>query len=316
MPTVQVNSAATRSLSILPTTDGSGLGMESALQSELANLYQQTQGFAVAMSSQGLPAFTKEEILRAHQTMGAELLSFVYVEKERLAIFLFDVNFTGKFIVSSQPLTDGPENRLTPSWLNNQLRVGFAQLYRSYASGDFQPLPGEEEDEKERAKKQQAADETADKKARRLFRELSSMQDTVAYWGINLGMTRLESNSLSNSTVAVGGLSGVRFWNRFRAELGLSVFSYLIGDLDMKFQIPLAEKYLSLYIGAGAATVLSAITQNKAVGSVVIKNGTLMYGPGFSFDVPLVGAAIRGEVKYYSGVSNILVATYGVTYSF
>lgn len=304
-----------RTLSILPTTDGSGLGMETALQSELASLFQQTNGFAVSMSAQGLPAFTKDIILLTHNQLQAEILSFVYVEKDRLAIFVFDIHRPGKFLVVSEPLSPSPENRLTPKWLDNQLRVGFAQMYRAYANADFQPLPGEDEDAKERERKQQEENESRDKKARRLFRELSSMQDSTGYWGLNLGVTRLSAADNSASTVTVGGLTGFRYY-RFRVEGGLSLFSYLTGNLDAKFQIPLAEKYLSLYIGAGLTTVLSAITPNRRVGSVVLATGAFMYGPGFSFDVPLVGATIRGELKYYSGATNLMVATYGVAYSF
>ena len=307
-----VSGGTQRTLSVLPTTDGSGLKLESALQNELATLFRQTDAFNVSLGNQTVPAFSTDEISKVHQALGTEVISFVYVEKERVAVFLFDSARPDKFLVSSQPLTNSPENRLTAPWIDARFRDAFQQLYKSYSAGVFQALPGTEVD----AQTQKNDDESRDKKARRLFRELSSISDTLYYWGIGLGMTRLNNSGNSASTVMISGLSGVRMSEKLRLELGVRLFSYLMLDLGLKYQIPLAERYLSLYVTFGSGMVLSGITENRTVGAVVMRTGSMLAGPGISFDVPLVGANIRGEITYYTGAGSVLAATYGVTYSF
>jgi hypothetical protein len=305
-----------RPLSVLPATDSSGLGMETSLQNELATLFQQTQSFTVSLANQTLPAFTSDDITRMATSLKTEILSFVYLEKDRLAIFLFDTSKQGKFLVSSEPLNNSPDGRLTTAWIDNQFRVGFAQLFRAYVNGDYQSLPGSEMNDKEAEAARMRDNESRDRKARRLFRELSSLQDTTFYWGLALGVSRIATNGPGSSTVDVSGLGGWRVWDRARLEAGINLFSYLMFNIDAKLQIPLAEKYLSLYVGLGGALVATNVTQNRNFGSVQMSSGSLLGGPAFSFDVPLVGANIRGEIKYYQGSGSVLIATYGVTYSF
>jgi hypothetical protein len=41
----------------------------------------------------------------------------------------------------------------------------------------------------------------------------------------------------------------------------------------------------------------------------------MMFGGGIAFDVPLLGATMRGEFAYYTGGGSVLLGTYGLAYS-
>src|SRR5690606_19768260 len=131
----------------------------------------------------------------------------------------------------------------------------------------------------------------------------------------NLGMARFAAHGSSASVVNVGAFLGYRPWDFMQLEVGASVFSYFLVDGSVKVKIPLMERYVALFAGMGVGSVLAVVTQNRGFNSAFVELGEMMPTPVLAFEVPLLGASIRGEMRFYVGSTTIFMGTYGVSYS-
>jgi hypothetical protein len=303
------------SCAILPSTDTSDLGLGATLQNDLGALTQATNYFQIQMASYVLPAFTDVEVARAINLLNTRVIMFAYLEKERLSLFLFDSTHPKEFIVTSQVLVDPMlGNVVNQQVVEYKLQVAFTQLTTAWSQAQFQPLPGTQsgdpnftglapDDPKRRAEE-----------GRRLFRELATLEDGKYYLGADVGMARFAGVGPSGSSINFGGFWGFRASDRVRAELGLDLFNYALVHVDGKYLFPLAEKYVSVYASLSVGAIMGTIIQPRDSLSPSLSSG-LVFGPGISFDVPLLGANVRGELKLYFGAGTILVGTYGLSYS-
>ncbi|NBW98638.1 hypothetical protein EBR03_03615 [bacterium] len=312
--------APLRKLSVLPTTDSSAYGLGSALQSALSTLYQQAGTYEVTTSNEALPGFTPLEISRMLEANRTELLSFVLLEPERLSIFIFDKEQPLQFIVSTKSFNDGTPAPIDSALIETRFREAFAEATTSLAQKAFQDLPGANADAA--IAKNERRDNRIAQETRLLFRELASQTDSSLYFGAQIGMARFGSAGQSSSTVAFGFNGGYQVAPRISVEAGLSASTYLMGSLGARYKIPFAEEIVTLSVGLDAASVFRAITQkagytnpNLQYNSPPINDGSLFVGPGIFFDIPLLGAALRGDIRLYVGNgSNILMGTYGFVY--
>lgn len=297
-----------RTLSILPTTDLSGYNLGEPLQYALGQLYQSTGAFQVQLANYQLLGFGKQEIAKTFQAVQSQMFSFTYMEKQRISVFLFDSQKPGGFIVAYRPLNNPPNGQLTSEFIEGKFRECVNDALGAYQDGQFQPLPGD--DSSDSVQDQQKAEE-----ARRLFREIAALEEKTWYIGANVGMARFSANATSASTVDFGGYAGARLGERMKAELGLDLFTYALLHGDLRYALPVAEKYINLSATLGAASFLGRLTENKGASSTTtqgIRNGQMVFGPGFGFEVPLLGATLRGDLRLYLGSATVLLGSYGV----
>ncbi len=299
-----------RTAAVLSTTDSSGYGISERLQRMLADGLNRTQLFAVSTQNITLAGYTPESLAPAFSQSRAELLSFAYVDKDRIALFLFDANRPAKYVATSETLAGSPTGRMTEPWLEARFNRALSTLLRNYASAAFEAVPGIEESEKP-AEPEMSREE----RGQRLFQELSKLQDRQMYVGANIGMARFSARGATASTVSLGGYLGVKLVERLRLEAGADVFSYLMLHGDMRYQLPLGERYVSLSIGIGLNHITSVVTQNRGFNPTFLRTGQLLYGPSLSFDVPLLGASVRGDIRVLFGEATILMGTYGLAYA-
>lgn len=303
-----------RSLSVLPSSDSSTFNLGPSLQYALSTLFQQTNYYNVQMGSYALAGFTEAEVTQAYRTVGTEIMTFVYLEPERISIYLFDMVRPREFIAVSQQLVDPMVgNEITPQVIEYKFRAAYEQLMQQYFQGQFQPLPGTQTD-------QVAANNPDDPKvraeqSRKLFRELAALQEGDVYIGGQMGMARFAGGEGSSSSVLFGAFIGMRASEKIKVELGGTFFNYALLQLDGKYKIPFAEKYVSLAASLGAATVVGSVVQPLNVPTAVLESGAFFAGPGISFEVPLLGATVRGEMKFYFGSGTILQGSYAICYT-
>lgn len=305
-----------RTVTVLVGSDTSGYNLASALQFALGQLYK-TAGndFTVQQASMALAAFTEEETRKAHQTLNSDLFSLAYLDRERISIFLFDVQAPGQFIVGVNPLLDPGVTQLTTAVLENKLRKTFTETLALYKEGRFQYLPGSREDKAGEGLADAETDLARRKAAEagHLFRELASLADKPFFIGANLGMARYADSGLANSVVNIGGFAGYRIRERISAELALDVFTYGLLSFDAKYQLPISGQYVYLDVSLGAGTILFRASDNFGHENATLPGGFL-FGPGVTFTVPLLGAHLRGGLKFYMGSGSILVGSYGFSY--
>jgi hypothetical protein len=308
----------TKTLAVLPTTDTSGYQMGQQVQYSLSSLYQQTQYYQVSMGNAAVTGYTEPEVAKAFQTSQTQIISFAYLEKERISLFLMDSTRPKEFIVVAEGLVDPSlGNQVTPQVVDYKLKLAFNNLLTQFYQLRFQPLPGSQQmttqqmvasydpnDPKRRAEE-----------ARKLYRELASIQETNTYLGATIGMARYSGTAGSASTVNFGGFVGTKAGEKLRAEFGMDIFRYVSLYGAAKYRIPFAEKYLSLHAGATAGALLIELTPARDELDPVLKAGSLVFGPTISFDIPLLGAYIRGEMKFLFGGGSVLFASYGLSYN-
>jgi hypothetical protein len=306
--------AAARPIAIFSSTDSSGLNIAGPLQQALGALFEDTKAFKATLVQDSLAGFSEVELEKAFRKYDTEVISFLYLEQQRISVFLFDAYRKGQFIVSTQPVSITSANSVTQAMIETQFRRAFNTMMEQYNIGRFQPLPSTQQAEAD-AKKEPPKELTREEKARLLFKELAVLQEGPIYVGVNLGMARFAAKNNAASTVNIGGFAGARLSDSFRVELGASIFSYLLLQMDWKYRIPFGEHYLSVYLDGSIGQVAAVVTQNRGFNSANLKTGQFLFGPGLSFEVPLLGASIRGEVRWLFGQANILMGTYGVSYS-
>lgn len=303
-------------LAVLPTTDTSGLNLGQQLQYALSALFQQTQYYQVNMGSQGVAGYSEGEVAKAFQETRTSVISFVYLEKERISLFLFDSTRPKEFIVVAEGLVDPSlGNQVTPQVIEYKLKLAFNNMLTQYYQSKFQPLPGSQSSQQVASNIDVNDPKRRAEEARKLYRELASIQETNSYLGATIGMARYSGGGGSTSTVNFGGFFGTKTGERLRAEVGLDIFRYLSLYAAGKYHIPFAEKYVSLHAGLTAGALLMEITAPREGIDPYLTAGSLIFGPTVSFDIPLLGAYIRGEMKFLIGGGSVLFASYGISYS-
>ena len=299
-----------RSLAVLLTTDSSNLGIASRVQNQLAETFAGTGLFSPQTYPFSLSSYAVDAVGAAHAKTKKELIAFAYVDQQRIALFLFDVNRPGKYLATAESLSESPTNRLSDRWIDLKFIAAFKKLMHQYSLAAFEVVPGNE---------QTAAPAeiplSRAQRARRLFGELSQLQEGPAYLGATLGVARFAADGAAASTVSVGGYGGLRLTDTFQMELGADIFTYFLLHLEGRFQIPLAEKYISLSLGAGTSFVAAVFSQNRGFNPTSISTGQFLFGPSLSLDVPLLGAGVRGDVRVLMGNATIVLVNYGLIYS-
>lgn len=303
--------AGQRTIAILNSTDASGMNISGPLQQALSRMFEDTRAFRPQVVNSALPGFTPKDIDEAFKKFGSEVISFAYLEKNRISVFLFDSIRSGQFIVSTQPLATNTGTKLSQVVIETQYRRAFNTLMENYNVGKFQAMP-----QAQTAQNQvETGKEAEGDKLRTLYEEFNEISETPTYIGASLGMARYSASSNAASTVSVGALIGTRLTPRFRLEAGGHLFSYLLLETGFKYQFPLQTKYLSLFIGGSAAYVMTAMYTARGLDTPTLPVGGFIFGPGLGFEVPLLGASIRGEIRWLLGSANVILGTYGVVYS-
>ncbi|NBX76250.1 MAG: hypothetical protein EBQ92_06820 [Proteobacteria bacterium] len=308
-------------VSVLPSTDSSTFNLGAPLQQALARLYKEAGTYSPTTSDEELSGFTPLEISRTIRKNNMDALSFALLEQERISVFLFDKNHPLEFIVSSKNFTDAPRTGITSAFIESKFRSAFNEVVVYHREEKYQELPGARTEKLADASKRTVRDPRIADESRVLFRELSSLTDSNAYIGASLGMSRFGSEGTSASTVTFGLSAGYQIKPRVSIEGGLSASTYLIGSIGGRYALPFKEEFIKLSVGLDVASVLFSITQNYGYGSPnltynspPLTRGTFFVGPGIFFDIPLLGATLRGDLRFYTGTGTIIVGTYGLVY--
>ncbi|NBT57494.1 hypothetical protein EBT16_01805 [bacterium] len=308
-------------VAVLPSTDSTTYNLGTPLQKALERLYQETGSYLPSLSEEPLQGFTPIEVSRAMRNQNVGALSFVLLEPERISVFLFDYDHPLQFIVSSKTLDDVPASALDSAHIETKFRAAFKEVLRFHKEERFQELPGARSERVATYMKHSRQDKKIADETRVLFRELASQTDSPLYLGAQIGMSRFRSQNTSSSTVTFGVNAGYQIKPRISAELGVAASTYLIGSLGARYALPFKEEIVKLSIGLDVASVVASITQNSGYGSPnltynspPLKNGSFFVGPGIFFDIPLLGAVLRGDLRFYTGNGTIIVGTYGFVY--
>lgn len=300
-----------RDLVVLPASDGTGLNMGAAIQKAFGQLLADTGLFKIRFGTYVVTGYTTSAISKAHQELSSDLIAFAYLEKQRINLFLFDHNRPEQFIIAAEPI-DG-NTPLSPQIVDGKLAGAFAQLIQMFKTDQFQPLPGIDSDSVELSNEEKEEQKKRMTEARELFHEMSLVVDRPFYVGASIGMARYSSTLNSASNVDFGFVIGRHFGNYIRVEAGADVFSYAMATGSVHSRIPFGERYVSLSLGLGGGYVISQTTANTGFDTPSIKAGDMMFGPMLTFTIPLLGANIRGELRYYLGASSLFVGTYGLS---
>lgn len=253
-------------------------------------------------------------IEEAFGNLGTELFCFAYLEPERLSLILFDSQMKDQYLVTSQPLVDptqgaGNANQIVEYNLN----VAFQNFVMQIDKGDFYQLPGQ----RAQLSEKEEADRQISSQAKALYEELTLIHDRPIYFGANLGMVRVGHESASASTIDLGVYLGMQVARDFQTELGLDIFSQLMTSGSFRYRLPIGtEQFLSVYATANIGLTMGKFTENLGSDETAIPRGTLLFGPGIAFEVPMFGAKVRGGIKVYFGDGSILLGNYGITYAF
>jgi hypothetical protein len=239
-------------------------------------------------------------------------MGFTYLETSRVSIFLFDARQPGSFIVSSQSLQSKTEP-VTTTLLEQKFQEAFVTLEKNYLEGRFQPLPEANEETNPSASGSKNSLAKANQ-MRKLYREMSSLEDKPFFMGANIGMSRYTTTLEAASSVDFGFVLGLHK-DKWSAGLGIDIFSYALLHFDLGYRLPFAEKYVKVYISASAADVMMNFTENRGYNNSTMKTGSILVGPALTFDIPLLGADLRGEIRYYLGSSTVFIGTYGIIFS-
>jgi hypothetical protein len=304
-----------RSVAVLPTTDTTRYGLGPALQTALVQLLSSYRNFKPIVSEQVLGGFTKADIDRTFRTTQTDTVGFVYLEQQRVSVFLFDGERPSEFIVTYRLLNSPPQGKMTSQYIEASFREAVHDLITRYNTNQFEVLPGAKVEGNNLAKNEGWLNRQQVEDTKRLYRELAAKEESTYYLGAGIGMARYSGNINSNSTVNFGGYGGARISERVSIDAGFDFFTYALFHADGHYHLPLSEKYISLFLGLGFGNVLGSITSSKGVSSNNIDKGATVVGPSLSFDIPLLGATIRGDMRLYAGAATIFLGTYGIVFS-
>lgn len=319
------NSALARTerkkLSVLATSDTSSFGLALPLQTALATLYDQTGFFKVETSGLNLQGFSPIEISRAFRDLNSELLSFSLIEQERISIFLFDSGHPFEFIVTTEGLSGDSSGMVTSPQIEAQFRKAFDQAIQKFQTNQYEPLPSAQS-ERVTQKMETRKDKRIAQETRILFRELASQTDSPYHLGAQIGMSRFGAEGKSSSVVTFGLNGGYSVTPRISVDVGVSASTYVMGSVGGRYWFPIGDQVVKIGAGFDIANVLKNITQNAGYfmpnltyNNPPIRNGAFLVGPGVFFDIPLLGAALRGDLRVFVGAGHtVVMGTYGFIY--
>lgn len=299
-----------RSITVLPSVDGTGLDSAQALQQRIGEYLYSTRQFVVQYSAYSLPGFTAKDLVNTFERLDSQLIIFAYVEQERFSAFLFDSSRPQEFIASSIPFGDVSEQApLTQQRILDTFPAAFQDLMARFNAGQYQLLPGAQV-----GQGQQVADERII--VRELFRQLTSLEDSPYSLGANVGFARMAASSISASTVSLSVYGGLRISEKMRLEAGLDLFSYVFPHVDLRYRLPFfEEKYVKLSALGSVGMVMGILAEHRGFPASNIPSGGTFFGPGFSVEIPLAGVSIRGDLRFYLGSGTLLFGSYGMSYS-
>ncbi len=303
-----------RLLVVLPGSDTSGMNLGAALQGALVKLYQSNSSFQVQFSAQPLSGFSPEEIQKTHAIYRSDALSFAYLEKDKIAVFIFDYSRPQEFIVGTEIFKKSdPSASLSSAQIEGAFVNSFNQAIAFFNRGEFQPLPGAKLDDQTLAAREKQEIEKRASESRQLFRDLTQTSFETYFAGMSIGMARFGAADYAASSVNLGFLGGMNIFNTLKWELGIDLFTFALGHSELRYSFQLGNKQFTIGIDAGVGYTLAnlvPITQ----GSSVLRVGDIVFGPGLSIDIPLLGATLRGDIRYYFGQRTVLLGSYGLAY--
>lgn len=320
-----INAFAEESLSnklaILSTTDKTEMGLQKNLQEGLARAAANSNLFQTYVADYSLKGFSETEILNDFKKVGSDLMSYVYLENNRISIFLFDATHPKEYIVSSQNFPTPEGGVVSGEEIQYAFKTAFQEVISSYVSKEYQYLPGAKQESSYLAEQESFDTQFSVAEVKRLYREMASISQKPFYVGANVGMSRFETLSGTTtktyaSTVNIGALLGYRPFKPFSLELGADMFTHFLVHSEVRAQIPLGQKFVAISLSAGAARFMTQPTENLGyAGTNTIQQGTMVYGPGIGFELPLLGLNIRAEGRFYTGTTSVFLGTYGIVYS-
>lgn len=308
-------------LAIITTTDKTELGIAQFLQDELAKAAANTNLFQTYAANYSITAFSEAEILADFQQVGSNIIGFVYLENTRLSIFLFDASRPKEYIVSAQNFITAEGATPVEAEIRASFNTAFQEVISSFVAKQYQALPGSQPESNFIAQEEVYTPQFAQVDVKKLYRELSSLEQKPFYVSANIGMSRFETLSATStksfaSTVNIGALLGYQFIPALSVELGADAFTHFMLHSELRLHLPIGQKYVACSLSAGGARFMSQPTENLGyAGTNMITQGTIVYGPGFSIDIPLIGLNIRAEGRYYTGKTSVFLGTYGIVYS-
>lgn len=310
-----------KKLSVLATSDTTTYGLALPLQTALATLYDQTGLFKVETSGLNLQGFSPIEISRALRDLNSEAISFALIEQERISIFLFDSGHPFEFIVTTENLMVDQSGVVTSPIIEAQFRKGFEQVIQKIQSNQYEALPSAQSD-RVTQKKESRRDKRIAQETRILFRELASQTDSAYHLGAQIGMTRFGAEGKSSSVVTFGLNGGYAITPKISLDVGVSASTYVMGSVGGRYWFPIGDQVVKIGAGFDIANVLKNITQNAGYfmpnltyNNPPIRNGAFLVGPGVFFDIPLLGAALRGDLRVLVGAGHtVVMGTYGFIY--
>ncbi len=307
-------------LAILPTTDMTSWGLADALQYSLGKLAVGTRLFEVGSSNYVLGGYSRRDLKQAFQSNRAPLLMFAFIDKTRISVFMFNAYYGGKFIASNKSLENPPGGQISSAYVETQFKGAFEATLAAFLKNEYMDLPEVENDDKSDIVGDSVAQQISGAKAEKmksLFHEVSSMEDKPFFFGANIGMARYIDTNSAASTVNFGLALGTRLSPRLSVAAGADFFSYIFAHADGLYKLPFHEKFISLSVIGSVGSVLASLTENKgyAADNTTLQTGGLRVGAGVAVDIPLLGAILRGELRYYVGSSSILVGSYGLVIS-
>jgi len=308
-------------LAILPSTDTSSYRLGAPLQNALGILFKQQNQFEVLVSKNELAGFSPQDIKSSMTIEGSELLSFVLLEQARISIFLFDSSHPAEYLYSSQVFSDSPTTKVDTPQIEKRFREAFTQVMAAHKQAQYQPLPGTKQ-QSTNLSSNKFSDPRIAEESRTLFRELSSQLESPFSIGAQIGMARFSSQGTTSSTVAFGLMGNYQLSPRVLLEAGANVSHYLMIQGGPRYVLPLNEKVVKFSVGLDIANVVTPVTQNLGYVSSSfsydnppIARGSLFFGPSLFFEIPLLGASLRGDLRFYTGSGTILMGTYGFVYN-
>ncbi|MBI4404284.1 MAG: hypothetical protein HY537_08990 [Deltaproteobacteria bacterium] len=310
-----------RRVAILPVVNASRYaGIEELVRIATFQLLQQSQLFVVQVAAYNLTGFTANDLDKAYDDIygeNSDPLFFVYLDDASVSTFIFDPLWPNHFIVSARPLTDPTGGSLPINQvIESTLQLSLTDVLTNYSKGQFTLLPGAEENNELVALEEAEAAHQRAEESRLYFRKLAQVQDRPYYVGLNVGMSRFAAEGTSASTVDFGGFAGKKLSQKFAVEIDLDIFSYLLANANVRYQFPLSEHYVYFAFSAGPAMVLGTISENRGFDSTNISSGQFLFGPGFSFEIPLLGVVLRGDTKLlFGGGGSVFIGTYGISYT-
>lgn len=313
-----------RSIVIAPTVKSAEFGLEPQVEENLpvqvqltlTELFNQSNVFMAQATSLNIEEWEGDSVMAYLEETNSELIAQVFVDQVRIYIIMSDVNTPDQFYLGDQALTlPAGYLQMTAEVLGFHLKTAFDKLIQNYAKGEMKYLPGaiasaslEKFEREEELRK--SAQITS-----KLFRELATIQESPFYMGGSIGMARFAANNNAASTVNFGLFVGHEVTPKVSGELGVDLFSYVLAHLDGYYHLPIAERYLSVNAGFGLGYIVGNLTENLGFSTANFSGGQLLAGPGIYFVIPMLGAKLRGDMRFFLGNGAILVGTYGLEYA-